>query len=160
MNGLSRLADAISQSKDTVGPDAGPRDLVSPLTGNPCCADSGDTCICDSISGPQVTACGGAWSPRPKYISSGVWPAKAACRRKGKRECRRARVAVEPEAGQSDQKEGQPNNGEEEAYSVPEGEDFGLQFGIVRGEDISRDDGPRTPANPTDGRRAWDTEKC
>ena len=51
------LADAAVASMDTVGPDAGPRDLLSPLTGKPCYSDNGDSCICDSFSGPQVTAC-------------------------------------------------------------------------------------------------------
>jgi hypothetical protein len=50
-------ADSDNAGKDTVAPDTGPRDLLSPLTGRPCYSDDPDSCVCDSFSGPQVTDC-------------------------------------------------------------------------------------------------------
>jgi len=44
-------------SKTTVVPDASARDLASPMLGKPCYSDNGDSCVCDSFSGPLVTVC-------------------------------------------------------------------------------------------------------
>jgi hypothetical protein len=67
-------------------------------------------------------------------------------------------LGIEAEAGEANQEEGEPDDGEEESDAPPEGKDLGLKLGMVKGEYLGRDDGPRTAPNPTDGRGAWNTE--
>jgi hypothetical protein len=67
-------------------------------------------------------------------------------------------LGVEAEAGESHKQEGQPDDGKEEPVPEPKGEDLGLKFRMVQGEDIGGNDGTRPTTNPTDSRRAWDAD--
>ena len=69
----------------------------------------------------------GTWSPRPKYISSGVSPGR-----------------VPGEADRLD--------GEEESGSAS---NLSLKFGTIHGEDIGGDNGPRAAPNPADRSGTW-----
>ena len=67
-------------------------------------------------------------------------------------------LRVEAKAGEANQEEGEPYDDEEESDAPPEGKDFGLKFGMVKGEYLGRDDGPGAAPTPTDGRGAWNSE--
>ena len=65
---------------------------------------------------------------------------------------------VEAEAGQADKEEGQADDGKEEPDPALEGEDLGLEFLLVEGEDLGGDDGARAATDPTCGGGTRDTE--
>jgi hypothetical protein len=65
---------------------------------------------------------------------------------------------VEAETGQADKEEGQADDGKEEPDPALEGEDLGLEFLLVEGEDLGGDDGTGAATDPTCGGGTRDTE--
>jgi hypothetical protein len=65
---------------------------------------------------------------------------------------------VEAETGQADEEEGQADDGKEEPDPALEGEDLGLEFLLVEGEDRGGDDGTGAATDPTCGGGTRDTE--
>jgi hypothetical protein len=65
---------------------------------------------------------------------------------------------VEAEAGQADKEEGQADDGKEAPDPALEGEDLGLEFLLVEGEDLGGDDGTGAATDPTCGGGTGDTE--
>ena len=65
---------------------------------------------------------------------------------------------VEAEAGEADEQEGQADDGKEKPDPALEGEDLGLEFLLVEGEDLGGDDGTRAATEPTCGGGTRDTE--
>jgi hypothetical protein len=65
---------------------------------------------------------------------------------------------VEAEIGQADEEEGQADDGKEEPDPALEGEDLGLEFLLVEGDDLGGDDGMGAATDPTCGGGTLDTE--
>jgi hypothetical protein len=67
-------------------------------------------------------------------------------------------LRVETKTGEAHEEEGQADDGKEKLDPALKGEDLGLEFVLVQGKDLGRDDRALAAANPAYSGGAWYTE--